>query len=310
MKTKVLISGVAGFIGSNVAKSLCKNSKYSILGIDNLSSGKIKNIPKNKNLIFLKLDISKDNCLDNLNFSPDYILHFAGQSSGEKSYYDPILDLKNNTISTLNLIKYGIKKKTKKIIYASSMSIYGNPKKIKCSEKNLHDPISCYGISKSASENYLKIYSNKLPYTILRFFNIYGIGQDLNNYQQGMLSIYIAQAVFKKKIIVKGSENRIRDFVNIDYVKMHIEKIIKLRKFDNQILNFGTGKKISVKKVLNIISKETNVKKIIIKKKGTPFDQYQVVADIKKLKKFKIAIKDNLKENIIKFIKFAKNVRD
>ena len=125
-----------------------------------------------------------------------------------------------------------------------------------------------------------------------------------------MLSIYIAQAVFKKKIIVKGSENRIRDFVNIDYVKMHIEKIIKLRKFDNQILNFGTGKKISVKKVLNIISKETNVKKIIIKKKGTPFDQYQVVADIKKLKKFKIAIKDNLKENIIKFIKFAKNVRD
>ena len=82
------------------------------------------------------------------------------------------------------------------------------------------------------------------------------------------------------------------------------------RKFDNQILNFGTGKKISVKKVLNIISKETNVKKIIIKKKGTPFDQYQVVADIKKLKKFKIAIKDNLKENIIKFIKFAKNVRD
>lgn len=113
----------------------------------------------------------------------------------------------------------------------------------------MHDPISCYGISKSASENYLKIYSNKLPYTILRFFNIYGIGQDLNNYQQGMLSIYIAQAVFKK-IIVKGSENRIRDFVNIDYVKMHIEKIIKLRKFDNQILNFGTGKKISVKKFL------------------------------------------------------------
>lgn len=115
MKIKVLISGVAGFIGSNVAKSLCKNSKYSILGIDNLSSGKIKNIPKNKNLIFLKLDISKDNCLDNLNFSPDYILHFAGQSSGEKSYYDPILDLKNNTISTLNLIKYGIKKKLRKL---------------------------------------------------------------------------------------------------------------------------------------------------------------------------------------------------
>jgi len=276
---KILVTGVAGFIGSKVCEEL-QRKKYSIIGVDNLSSGKKKNIPKN--IIFFKFDLSN---YQNYKKLPKckYILHLAGQSSGDISFDDPVADLKKNTQSTLNLIKFGIKSKTKKIIYASSMSVYGDLKKNKYDENLEPKPKSCYGISKLASENYLKVFSKKLNYINFRMFNVYGPGQDLSNLRQGMVSIYLAQALKNKKIIVKGSLNRIRDFIYIDdVVKIWVKSLNN--NISNQTINLSSGKPTSVKKLLSEIRLLIPGSQII-KASATRGDQFRAVGNSRKLNK-------------------------
>ena len=276
---KILVTGVAGFIGSKVCEEL-QRKKYSIIGVDNLSSGKKKNIPKN--IIFFKFDLSN---YQNYKKLPKckYILHLAGQSSGDISFDNPVADLKKNTQSTLNLIKFGIKSKTKKIIYASSMSVYGDLKKKRYDENLEPKPKSCYGISKIASENYLKVFSKKLNYINFRMFNVYGPGQDLSNIRQGMVSIYLAQALKNKKIIVKGSLNRIRDFIYIDdVVKIWVKSLNN--NISNQTINLSSGKPTSVKKLLSEIRLLIPGSQII-KASATRGDQFRAVGNSRKLNK-------------------------
>ncbi len=278
----VLITGVAGFIGSKIADQLSKDKNYKIFGIDNLSQGKIENVPTR--IDFLKGDLSNSNFLYKFPKKIDEILHLAGQSSGEKSFDNPILDLNKNTKASLNLINYGIENNVNRILYASSMSVYGNQKKAKVKEKNILNPLSCYGVSKLAVEKYLDVYKKKLPYVILRMFNVYGFGQDFNNLKQGMVSIYLAQALKKNEIIVKGSLKRTRDLIYIDDVVKIWIKILKNEKLFNKIYNLGTGKSTSVEKILNEI--KNYYKKVkIIEKDNTPGDQNNIIADVSSLKK-------------------------
>ncbi len=276
-KDRILITGVAGFIGSEICKKLLSKN-LNIIGVDDLSTGKKTNVPSK--IKFFKFDLSN---YKNLKKLPkcDYILHLAGQSSGDVSFDDPDEDLKKNTTSTLNLIKYGIECKAKKIIYASSMSVYGDLKKRKYNENLKTIPKSCYGVSKLASENYLKIFSKKLNYITFRMFNVYGPGQDLKNLRQGMVSIYLAQAIKRKKIIVKGSLNRVRDFVYIDdVVDIWIKSIYKNIK--NETINLSTGRETSIKELLILIKKLIPETKII-KNNSTRGDQLNSVGDSKKL---------------------------
>ena len=253
-----------------------------------------------KKIKFFKFDLSK---YDNFKKIPkcDFILHLAGQSSGDISFDDPVKDLQKNTQSTINLIKFGIRSNTKKIIYASSMSVYGDLKKKKYTENLNTDPKSCYGISKLASEYYLKIFSKKINYLIFRMFNIYGPGQDLSNLRQGMVSIYLAQAIKNKKIKVKGSLNRIRDFVYIDdVVDIWIKALHKNIK--NETINISTGIPVSVKELL--VSIKTLIPKVkIIQASSTRGDQYRSVGDSKKLKKIFNHKFIPLKKGLNKFIK-------
>lgn len=295
----ILVTGVAGFIGSQVARKFL-NEGYKVIGIDDLSSGKIINVPKKTE--FLCLDLSKPENISLIPKNCKLILHLAGQSSGEISFDNPILDLQKNTQSTLNLINYGIQNKSNKIIYASSMSVYGNTSNKAVDENFPTSPISCYGVGKLASENYLKIYSKSLPYISIRMFNVYGYGQDLNNLRQGMVSIYLSQAIYNKKIIVKGSLNRFRDFVYIDdmvdiWYSASIDENLK-----NFIVNAGTGIKTDVSQLLNVITREIKGS-YIVQDSYTLGDQVGIFSDNRKLienlydRKF-----TNLEDGIGKFI--------
>ena len=157
MKT-ILITGCAGFIGSSFIKSIIKKN-IKIIGIDDLSSGYIKSLPKNKNFKFIKGDCGNKRILDKIKNKIDIIIHLAGQSSGEKSFYDPINDIDKNLYSTIGLLEFYLKKKSKQFIFASSMSVYGSLRK-KVSEKDSTNPISFYGLSKLSSEKYIKMFSS------------------------------------------------------------------------------------------------------------------------------------------------------
>jgi len=249
----ILITGVGGFIASQIANRFISED-YHVIGVDDFSGGKRDNVPAGVDLI--EGDLAEQETINKLPSDCSLILHLAGQSSGEMSFDDPIMDLRKNSISTLNLIKYGINIGAKKLVFASSVSIYGSVGDRQLLESDVSDPSSCYGVSKLAAEGYLRIYSQRLPYVNMRMFNVYGPGQDLDNLRQGMVSIYVAQAVRGGNIHVKGSLDRFRDYVFIDDVVEAWFRASTFENVKNVSLNLGTGVRTSVQQLLDIIKSE------------------------------------------------------
>lgn len=212
-----LVTGAAGFIGSKVAERLV-GLGHQVVTIDNLSTGYLSSIPKG--VEFIEGNLQDNAVIEKLDtYTFDAIYHIAGQSSGEISFDDPVYDLQTNTQSTLLLLKYCLSIKCRKFIYASTMSVYGDQEIMPVSENAITVPKSLYGVGKLASEHYLRIFAQfGIATCALRLFNVYGPGQNLANLRQGMVSIFLAQAIKDGAIQIKGSAERFRDFIYIDDV--------------------------------------------------------------------------------------------
>ena len=288
-----LVTGGAGFIGSNLIRRLIKDGN-NVTTIDNLTTGFKKNIPKNVN--FIKGDCGNPKVYDKISKKKfDAIFHIAGQSSGEISFDDPVYDINANTTSTILLLKYALKSGCKRFIFASTMSVYGIKSHKPVKEIEATMPVSFYGNSKLASENYLRIYQKYgIDYTSLRLFNVYGPGQNMDNLRQGMVSIFMSQMINNRKIHVKGSPSRYRDFIYIDDVVEYFIQSINSNKSIGKTINIGTGKKTLVHQLIKILVSFYD-KKIPVKYSGsTQGDINGIYADT------------NLKEKIFKKIKQTK----
>lgn len=305
----VLITGGAGFIGSALSKKLLDSGvKVSI--IDNLSNSSKNSIdPRSK---FYNIDVSQKNIDRVFKHKVSHVVHLLAQSSGEISFEDPYYDLNVNTEFTLKLLKLSLNNKIKKFVFSSSMNVYGDVPRKKIDENFITIPKSYYGIHKLASENYIRIFSDLgLKSTILRLFNVYGPGQNLTNLKQGMISIYCSYILKNKKLIIKGSENRFRDFVYIDDVVSSI--ILSLKDNSNfNIFNICTGKKTSVKNIVNKMLRIFDYKNYPKKfQKGTPRDQFGIYGNNLKAKKIlkwspKYDIENGLKLTLKEYIKNEK----
>ena len=297
---KILVTGSSGFIGSQLVNKLVK--KNFVVGLDDFSSGGKKRILKDKNFYFIKGSCDNKKNLRKIKGNIDFIYHLAGQSSGENSFYDPLNDLKKNLLSTVTLLDFAIKKKCKRFIFASSMSVYGN--RISANEGDKPNPISFYGLSKFCSEEYIKKYlDKKLNYTICRLFNVFGAGQTLDNYSQGMIRIFLTQIKKSNYLKIKGSPNRVRDFIDINNVVSILEQIPYSSKTKNQILNIGSGSSLSVSQIVKILKKNINKNFLVRYVKGTPLDQNKIYSDNRKLKKIFSKKLDFQKHSLVNFIK-------
>lgn len=279
MKT-YLITGAAGFIGAALAKRLIDQGN-KVVTIDNLSTGFESNIPKG--VEFIKGNCQDESIISKLkNYTFDTIFHIAGQSSGEISFDNPVYDLQTNTQSTLLLLKYAREKGCKNFIYASSMSVYGDQPDRPISEQDKPIPKSFYGVGKLASENYMRIYQQYgINCTSLRLFNVYGPGQNMENLRQGMVSIFLAQALDNNHIHVKGSKERFRDFVFIDDVVDSFIAAENKEHFKFDILNISTGTKTTVEELIKRIAGNLPNKPSVEFKGSTPGDQFGIVGSIK-----------------------------
>ena len=215
----------------------------------------------------------------------DTIIHFAGQSSGEISFDDPVQDLSDNCVSTLNLLQFAREVLCERFILASSMSVYGDVQADLVSETHTTNPISMYAVGKLASEHYLRIYQRYgIKSVSLRLFNVYGPGQNMSKLRQGMVSIYLAQARREGNIVVKGSADRFRDFVYIDDVTEVVDKFIDHGLAGFEIYNVCTGVKTKVSELLGCISQALGPNSTSIRYiDGTPGDQFGIVGDNSKL---------------------------
>lgn len=237
---KVLLTGGAGFIGSNVVDAYIK-AGHSLAIVDNLSTGKEQNInPKAK---FYKADIRDPKILAEVfkKEKPDIVNHHAAQISVVHSVKDPVFDAQTNILGSINLIEAALKNNVKKFIYISSGgAMYGEPKTLPVSEDYPAEPLSPYGITKHTVEHYLKLYSLNfgLKYTVLRYANVYGPRQDPKG-EAGVISIFTEQLLSNIRPTIFGDGNKTRDYIYVgDVVKANIAA---LTKGENDAFNIGTG---------------------------------------------------------------------
>lgn len=286
MKNTVIVTGGAGFIGSHIAKRLDETG-YNVVIVDNLHTGTVDNIPRGMD--FIQGDISQKKILKELPGDEVYaVLHLAAQSSGEISNEKPELDLKVNTLGTLQLLQWCSTFHVPRFLYASSMAVYGDVKENPVKENHDCNPLSFYGISKLSSEHYIRHFSQKdLATTTFRMFSVYGPGQNMTNMKQGMVSIFLAYLMRNEEIWVKGSGERFRDFIYIDDVVDVWCSCLENEKAYGKIYNLATGTKTCVRDLVHreIEIYGRNPGSYLVKFEGsTPADQFGLFADISLIK--------------------------
>jgi len=247
---KVLITGGAGFIGSNIASYL-KQEGYDVIVFDSFERS-IKNVKSVlKGIAIEKLDLRGDLRKIIKHARKSVIVHAAAYINAKESIKKPLEYLENNVASTVNLLK-ATSKIAEKIIYLSSAAVYGEPKHLPINEEHDLNPINPYGASKLSAEYWVKAYSNlyTVNYVILRLFNVYGEGQ--KGEYAGVISKFIEKARKRKPLIIYGDGLQTRDFVYVGDVAKAVELAIKTKNF-NETYNIGFGKATTINQLAEIV---------------------------------------------------------
>lgn len=244
----VLVTGGAGFIGSNIVDLLIGNG-YNISVIDNLYTGKKENL--NKKARFYRRDIRNRNLKEVFKKEkPEFVIHHAAQVNVRKSMSDPEFDADVNIMGTINLLECCKNFNIEKIVYASSGgAVYGEPQYLPADESHPINPISQYGASKHAVEHYLELYWKNfgIDYVSLRYSNVYGPRQDPFG-EGGVVAIFIGKFLKNLKPVIFGDGNQTRDFVYVgDVANANLVSLIK--KTDTRIFNIGAGIETSVNEI-------------------------------------------------------------
>jgi len=213
-KAKVLVTGGAGFIGSHLVDLYLEND-YEVVVIDNLATGKTDNL--NPDAKFYEMDITSPH-LDDLFKKEkfDFVNHLAAQASARDSIIEPIFDAKTNIIGTINILKNAACSRVKKVIFSSSIAIYGEQEYHPAGEDHPIHPVNPYGVSKAAAENYVTYYHrhNNLNYTIFRYANVYGPRQDPFG-EGGVVAIFSQKMLAGEQPLINGDGRQTRDFIYV-----------------------------------------------------------------------------------------------
>lgn len=251
---KILVTGGAGFIGSNLADVLIKKN-HEVAIIDDLSNGYKENVsPKAK---FFKIDISNAEALRSAfdEFAPEVIFHLAAQANVRVSISDPTRDHEVNVIGTLNLLENAVRSHVKHIIFSSTGgAIYGDDAERPTPETAKAEPVSPYGQHKLQSEKNILRFAceNGFKATILRYANVYGPRQNPKG-GAGVIAIFADKMLTKKPLTVNGDGEQTRDYV---FVKDVVNANVKA--FENEIegtFNIGTGRETSLNEIIASLQK-------------------------------------------------------
>lgn len=254
---KVLVTGGAGFIGSHVVDRLLQEG-HDVVVVDNLVTGKRKNVPKAAQ--FYRLDIENPK-LERVfrNERPAVVFHLAAQMNVRRSVEDPMFDAQVNVLGTLNVLEQASKHGARKVIFSSSGgAIYGEQLTFPAPETHVTQPLSPYGISKLCGEHYLFYYQRMsgIQVVSLRYANVYGPRQDPEG-EAGVVAIFIQKMLRGEQAVVNGNGRQTRDFV---YVEDVVESNLMAMGPDVEgVYNVGTGIETSVNDLFRTVVDLTKV---------------------------------------------------
>ena len=245
-----IITGGAGFIGSHIAEFLVDKG-HSVKIIDNLYSGKLENLTKIQDQIeFVKLDILNYANLKKIIKDVDGIFHQAALTSVQDSFLKSEEYERVNVKGTENILRSAKEFKIK-VVFASSASVYGNPKKIPIKEDSLRKPLNPYGKTKVKAENLASKYAKMgVSVLALRYFNVYGMRQ--NPSYAGVITKFLASIKTKNPLVIHGDGQQIRDFVHVEDV-VQANFLAMMSKVDHSIVNIGSGIPTSINELANMI---------------------------------------------------------
>ena len=277
---KSVITGGAGFIGSNLAEKLVQLG-HKVVVLDNLSTGRLSNLNNIKNKIeFKNVDISKkDKFFDQYFEKVDWVFHLAGLADIVPSIDNPAQYFNSNVKGTLNILESSRRANIKKLIYAASASCYGIPDKYPTDEKSKIDPQYPYALTKFLGEqlviHWAKVYH--MPNISLRFFNVYGPRSRTTGAYGAVFGVFLAQKLAGKPLTIVGDGKQTRDFIHVfDLVDVMV-KVAQNGK-NGEVYNVASGQETSINSIADIIGGN----KVEIPKR--PGEPDRSLADISKIK--------------------------
>ncbi len=305
---RVVVTGGAGFIGSNLAKRLARDNQVIIL--DDLSTGRMKNIEEligAKKVRFVRGSITDLPLLMELFQGVDYVFHQAALPSVPRSIDHPLASHEVNTTGTLNVLLAARDNGVKKVVYASSSSVYGDVPVMPKREDMTPNPQSPYAISKLAGEYYCSVFNRVygLPTACLRYFNAYGPGQDPNSQYAAVIPRFIQSILNGEPPIVFGDGEQTRDFTFIEDVVAANTLAVKDKA--TGVFNISTGQRITINKLAAIINDLTGKALKPIYQEPRAGDIKHSLADISRAKGIGYEPKYTLPVGLKETINFFRN---
>ena len=278
---KYVVTGGAGFIGSNLVDELVSQS-HEVHVIDNFISGKKENC--NKDAKYHEIDIADEanlSIIENVLDKCDTVFHCAALARVQPSILNPIKYELNNTIGIMNMLKCSVDMDVRRLVYSASSSAYGSTKKLPSKESDKPNPISPYANQKYYGELCCRMFSKvyNIETVSLRYFNVYGERQNLGGAYATVVGIFLNQLINKNPLTVNGDGNQRRDFTYVgDVVRANIHAAKSKNVGKGEVINIGNGGNISIIELAENIRGEV----VFNEPLNEPFAN---LADIKKAKK-------------------------
>lgn len=302
---KVVVTGGAGFIGSHLAEELARQG-YHVIIVDDLSSGKLENIQlllSSDNVEFLPGSITELPLLQEIFQDANCVFHLAAIPTVPKSIENPLATHEVNVTGTLNVLVAAKDNGVKKVIYASSSSIYGDTPTLPKREDMLPSPQSPYAVTKLAGEYYCQVFQEVygLPTACLRYFNVYGPRQDPHSQYAAVIPSFIFKLVKNKSPIIFGDGEQSRDFT---FVKDAVNATILAAESNaTGVFNVGTAQRVTINDLARLITRLTGKDIKPIYQQPRPGDVRHSLADVSKAKRFGYNANYNLEQGLKESIK-------
>jgi UDP-glucose 4-epimerase len=300
-KRRILITGCAGFIGSNLADRLCRKG-YAVVGVDNLAYGLASQIPPGVD--FHKLDI-RDPALFTLFQNVDTVFHLAAKNCISDCQNDPVETASINVTGTVNIFQAAQKAGVRKVVYAESSAIYEGSTLLPTPETE-EAPQSFYALSKQAAHlfalGYARFHAIKL--TGLRYFCVYGPRQDYRRTIPPVMSAFIIKLLRGEAPTIYGSGDKRRDFIHVDDINDFHELCIESDATSGQVFNLGSGTNYSVKEIYEHVSALLDIRLPASFRADMPGEAQETLADISRARRVGWSPKMDLDDGLRTMIEF------